>query len=273
MRDRDNSMIASLPMYDFPATAPALDAVWAGVAERLRAAGVDAPATLTRGVDLPTVWRAPDLLLGQTCGYPYRHGLQDLVEIVATPAFGFEGCEGATHVSFLVVRRDDPRAELTEFRGARAAINGYDSNTGMNLLRARVAPLAGGRAFFERVVVTGAHVASLAAVAAGEADIAAVDCVTFGLVARDEPQRLEGLRKLGRTPSAPCLPFITSLKLPPELRAQVRKSLFEAFAAPELAPARMRLGIVGLETMPADAYGRIDELEARAAELGYPQLA
>lgn len=265
-------MIAALPMYEFPATAPALDAVWAEVARRLNLAGVEAPASLARGVDRHATWRAKDLVLGQTCGYPYRHGLQEFVEIVATPVFALEGCEGASHVSFLVARDDDPRIGLAEFRGARAAINGYDSNTGMNLLRASVAPIAGGRPFFVSVAVTGAHVASLAAVAAGEADIAAIDCVTFGLVARDEPARLQGLRVLGRTPRSPCLPFIVSRALPEATRTAVREGLFASLAESELKGAWERLGIVGLEVLPADAYERIDEIEASAAALGYPQL-
>ena len=185
-------MIAALPMYEFARTAPALDAVWSFMAERLVAAGIDAPASLTRGRELQNLWRDPGLLFGQTCGYPYRHGLEPFVEILATPVFAFEGCEGATHCSFLVARRDDARRDLAAFRGARAAINARDSNTGMNLFRAAVAKVAGGAPFFADVSVTGAHSASLAAVAEGKADLAAIDCVTFGLIARESPQRVRG---------------------------------------------------------------------------------
>src|SRR5665811_293725 len=98
--------------------------------------------------------------------------------------YGFEGCEGAKHCSFLIVRRGEAERGLAGFRGARAAINARDSNTGMNLFRAAIAPLAKGHPFFSDVVVTGAHALSFAAVAEGTADIAAIDCVSFGLLRR-----------------------------------------------------------------------------------------
>ncbi len=266
-------MIAALPMYEFARTAPALDAVWSFMAERLVAAGIDAPASLTRGRELQNLWRDPGLLFGQTCGYPYRHGLEPFVEILATPVFAFEGCEGATHCSFLVARRDDARRDLAGFRGARAAINARDSNTGMNLFRAAVAKVAGGAPFFADVSVTGAHSASLAAVAEGKADLAAIDCVTFGLIARESPQRVAGVRVLARTPSSPALPFIASRALPRATRDAVREALFAARAAPGLAEPRAALGIIGVERLDDSAYRQIDEIEAGAARLGYAELA
>ena len=59
-------------------------------------------------------------------------------------------------------RRPRTPARLRTFAGRRVAINGRDSNSGMNLLRAAVADLAGGRPYFSRVIETGAHMASLA---------------------------------------------------------------------------------------------------------------
>ncbi len=187
--------------------------------------------------------------------------------------FDFDGAVGATHMSLIVARPDDPRADLAAFRGARAAINARDSNTGMNLFRASVAPLAGGAAFFSEVIVTGAHIASLAAVADGAADIAAIDCVTFGLIARYAPERIAALCVVGRTPATPCLPFIVSRALPEATRTLVRKALFEALAAPELKVAWATLGVLSAVVLPPEAYLRIDELEAEAGRLGYPELA
>ena len=46
------ALIAVLPMYDFPWTAEANDALWAAMAARLDEAGVEAPKALTRGPDL-----------------------------------------------------------------------------------------------------------------------------------------------------------------------------------------------------------------------------
>ncbi len=69
--------IAILPMYDFPWTAAANDALWAAISARLDEAGIEAPKALTRGGDLDAHWRDPRLLLGQTCGYPYLTRLKD----------------------------------------------------------------------------------------------------------------------------------------------------------------------------------------------------
>ena len=75
-------------------------------------------------------------------------GLKDAVTLIATPEYAFPGCEGASHRSFIIRRAGDPRRNLSEFRGATAALNGHDSNTGMNLFRAAIAPIARGAPFF-----------------------------------------------------------------------------------------------------------------------------
>ena len=252
-------MIAALPMYDFAGTAAANDSFWAELRDRLRADGVAAPDALTRGADLHETWRSPELLFGQTCGYPYWTSLRDQVEILAAPIYAFPGCDGPTHCSFLVVRDDDSRDALAAFRGARAAVNARDSNSGMNLFRASVAPLAGGRPFFRAVIETGAHAASLAAVAMGAADIAAIDCVSYALLAPT------GVRVLARTASSPALPFVASRALPPQTRMAVRVALSELLPSPEL-------GLVGVAHLPETAYVRIEDIERGATEAGYPTI-
>ena len=78
-------LIAVLPMYDFPWTAAANDALWASISARLSAADVRAPMRLTRVGDLAAQWRDPRLVFGQTCGYPNVTGLKDAVTPIATP--------------------------------------------------------------------------------------------------------------------------------------------------------------------------------------------
>jgi ABC-type phosphate/phosphonate transport system substrate-binding protein len=253
-------MFAALPMYDFvPA---ATDAFWTAIRASLRAVGIAAPEALARGGDLHAVWRDPALLLGQTCGYPYWTTLRGDVEILATPIYGFEGCDGPAHCSFLIARRDDARGALADFRGARAAVNAWDSNSGMNLFRAAVAPLAGGRTFFSDVVVTGAHARSLAAVAEGQADLAAIDCVSFALLA----EGTGAVKIIGRTPSSPALPFIASRTLPAPTLAALRAALAQAAEQPAI-------GLRGVAFLPETAYARVAEIEREAQALGYPRLA
>ena len=100
------------------------------------------------------------------------------------------------------------------FRGNVAAINGPDSNSGMNLFRATIAPVADGRAFFGAVVTTGSHRASLEAVADGRADLAAIDCVSFALMKRQSADLVERVAVVAESPLSPGLPFIMSARLP-----------------------------------------------------------
>jgi len=116
------TLIAILPMYDFPWTAAANDALWAAISARLAEAGVQSPTRLTRGGELAVLWRHPGLIFGQACGYPYASGLRDAVTLIAAPEYSFPGCEDASHRSFLIRRVSDSRRELREFRGAGAAL-------------------------------------------------------------------------------------------------------------------------------------------------------
>ena len=269
----DAEFVAALPMYDFPWTADAQDALWRALAGELRQAGIAAPRALTRARPLDEVWRDPRLLFGQTCGYPYVTTLGSHVALIATPSYGFTGCEGASHCSVIVARRDDSRRALSDFRGARAAINGRDSNSGMNLFRAAIAPLAEGRPFFASVEVTGAHAASLAEVGRGRVDIAAIDCVSFALLQRGRPELTDAVAIVARSPLSPGLPYIASASLPPAVIEAVRAALFVALDDPALAATRATLGLTGaLALGPAD-YTPVMEFERETARLGYPELA
>jgi len=267
------ALVATLPMYDDPGTAEANDSIWAAIAASLRQRGVAAPARLTRGGDLAVQWRSPSLVFGQTCGYPFVKGLRDAVRLIATPEYAFPGCEGICHRSFLVRRARDPRRRLEAFRGGVAAINGPDSNSGMNLFRATIAPVADGRTFFRAAVTTGSHRASLEAVADGRADLAAIDCVSFALMKRLSPDLVTRVAVVAESPLSPGLPFIMSARLPEATLVSARGALFDALADPDLAEARAACGLKGARVTTPDDYERILEIEHDAARAGYPTLA
>jgi ABC-type phosphate/phosphonate transport system substrate-binding protein len=265
--------IAVLPMYDFPWTAEANDALWAAMAARLDEAGVEAPKALIRGGDLGAQWRDPRLVFGQTCGYPFITKLKEAVALIAAPSYAFHGCEDAFHRSLIIRRASDRRHGLAEFRGSVAGLNALDSNTGMNLFRAALAPFAGGAPFFRAIVVTGSHEGSVAAVAEGRADLAAIDCVSYALLERGRQALVERVAIVAESPRSPGLPFIASARLSAPKIAAVRKALFAALVDPNLAEARAALGLAGArDATPAD-YERVAELELGAAAAGYARLA
>jgi ABC-type phosphate/phosphonate transport system substrate-binding protein len=265
--------IAVLPMYDFPWTAAANDALWASISVQLNEAGVLAPARLTRGGDLAARWRHPGLIFGQTCGYPYMTDLRETVTLIATPEYSFHGCDGASHRSVIIRHAGDPRRALGEFRGTVAALNAQDSNTGMNLFRATIAPIAGGAPFFRATFVTGSHEASLEAVAEGRADLASIDCVSFALIGRGRPELVERVVVLAESPASPCLPFIASGSLPPSTIAAVREALFAALDDSNLAETREALGLAGARILAQPDYDRVLAFERAAIAAGYPKLA
>lgn len=265
---------ASLGMYDFPWTRAANGALWDRIAASLRDQGVaDVPSRLDHDRPPDAVLRDPGLLLGYTCGYPLMTSLRGVVRAVAIPCYDLPGCDGATHRSLIVVAAQAPVRRLDDLRGATVAVNNTDSNTGMNLLRAAAAPHARDGRFFGAVVMTGAHVQSLAAVAAGRADIAAIDCVTHGLTARHRPDLLAGTRVLAMTEATPALPLVTRADATDAEIAILRHALDDAASDPALVEARHALALTGFAEAPAERYQRVLALEAQAARLGYPTLA
>ncbi len=266
--------IAALAMYDAPAAVSAAnDALWAGLRDRLRAAGLaDVPEALERGGAYSDPWRDPRLLLAQTCGFPYVRHLRGRVRLVATPVYGFPGGEGAQRWSIVVVAAEAPFAGVEDLRGARAAINDPGSNSGANLLAALVAPLARKGRFFSSVVVTGGHRASLAAVAAGRVDAAAIDTVTFGLLARHVPEEVAGVRVLCETPGGPGLPLITRGEAADGEVAVLREALAGVVADPELGGVRETLGLVGIEVLGDSDYELLARYAGEAEARGYREL-
>lgn len=230
--------VAALPMYDLPAVRWANDRLWDFLRDRLRARGVAAPDALDRTTPLDEIWTRPDLLLAQTCGYPFASRLRGVVRVLGTPCYAAAGCEGPRYASWLVVRREEAASSLAELRGRVIAINSRDSQSGHHALRRALVAADQSGAFAAGLVVTGSHRASLDAVATARADLCAIDCVTWALLRRYEPEVTAALRTIGLTPSAPGLPLVTAGSNP----AAVVEALSAALAAlsrePSLAACR-----------------------------------
>lgn len=274
MSEGGTPRVANLGMYDPPWLHEATDALWACLRDALAARGWrDVPSALDRTRPLGAIWRDPALLVGQTCGYPLMTQLGDAVTVIGAPVYDLPGCEGPRHCSVIVVRGEAPFATLADLRGARAAMNGPDSNSGMNLFRHAIAPLARDGRFFGAVVETGGHLLSMASVRRGETDVAAIDCVTFGLAARHRPELTTGLRILARTASGPALPFITRGGAGTDEVDALRAALNAALLAEETDPRVAGLGLTRVEPAgPAD-YQVLLDYEADAIAAGYPALA
>lgn len=240
-------MIASLGMYDFGPAQPANDRLWAGIRDRLRSAGLPAPEVLTRGEGAYwPAWESPDLLLSQTCGYPYRARLHGRVTLVGTPDYGLPDCPPGHYRSVFVARADDPRDALPEFAAAPMAFNEDLSQSGWaapahHLLSLGLMPMPRLR--------TGSHRASAAAVAEGRGDLAALDALTWQMMQGLDPAA-DRLKVVAATAPTPALPFIAG---PGRDAAALLAALRQTIAS--LAPEdRAALHLRGVVAIPADAY-------------------
>lgn len=239
-------MIAALGMYDRAETAGANDRLWAGIRDRLRAAGLAAPDNLTRGEGAYwPAWQSPDLVLSQTCGFPFRARLHGHVTLVGTPDYGLPDCPPGHYCSVFVARADDPRT-LPDLAQGRFAYNEALSQSGWAAPVNHVATMG---LRLRPAVQSGAHRASAAAVAEGRADLAALDAVTWALMRRWDPV-VGALREVARTAPTPGLPLITAPGRDPAPIAQAVAGAMDALSPED----RDTLHLRGLVHIPAARY-------------------
>lgn len=148
-----------------------------------------------------------------------------------------------------MVRRGSGLDSIAALEGRRAAINGRDSLSGYFQLNAvGVRP--------SEIVETGAHRGSLAAVARGLVDFAAIDAQCWRLAQIHHPETVAALEVIGWSAPAPAPPFITGACHGEDDAAQLAEALAEAIASEDGAPAAAEIGLVGVERLSFDDYAQ-----------------
>jgi ABC-type phosphate/phosphonate transport system substrate-binding protein len=243
--DVHGAELAALGMYPFPTLRPAWERLFMAVAERVRSKGIVAPAGLRWDLDPHETWLHPGLVLGMTCGWPLVTALREHVRVVGTFAYRGEPAPEPHLYRTLIVAREG--SSLSEVAGGRAAINADDSLSGnISLLEV----FGSGDAWDGPVVHTGAHLASIAAVRSGAADVASIDGMTWAYQQRDDPASLAGLEVLARGPWVPGLPVI----LPGAASDQALEEWRAAFAEGTQDPALVDT----LDELMIDAFVPLD---------------
>jgi ABC-type phosphate/phosphonate transport system substrate-binding protein len=213
------------------------------------------PATLPPDeLDFQTLWNHPALLLAQTCWGPMGEGLEKHVTVIGQPSYdGIEGGQGVLYSSAILMRRTSPsplrggsaqsagvgvmqesalpspadgRAvlPLDLIRNKRFAYNSLDSMSGLIALTRDLEAAGQDLTMFSERIETGAHRASIVAIAEGRADVCSVDCRSWHLAQLYEP-RAADLEVVGWTARRKGLPYITSRHTPPETVARLRTAL------------------------------------------------
>jgi ABC-type phosphate/phosphonate transport system substrate-binding protein len=258
--------IAELQMYTAPELIHQANERWlARILEHLGGTRRDAD-----GLSLSDVWLSPHLLLAQTCGYPLMTALRGKVRVLGRPRYELPDSSGGNHCSLILARTDDARRTLADFRGSRGVINGRDSNSGMNLLRHRLAPLQRDGRFFSQIGISGSHRESLHWLREDLADLAAIDSVTFAYLARHAAEEVAGLRVIERSALSPTLPYITSATV----SAQQAEGLLQAMnqALRELPEVAEILGLPQVLPASESDYQVVLDYQREAEVLGYGDL-
>lgn len=239
-------MIANLMMYQRPQLVEAHNHFWALIRKHLAAAGMDSPETLSQDSEEFFVWNHPDLILSQTCGMPYRTWLHDEVQLVGTPDYGLEDCPAGYYRSAIIVRADDARTQISQFKDATLAYNQTFSQSGFAAPFWHVKPKG---FWFENRLHVEQHLESARAVAAGRADITSLDAVTWRNIEKYETFAAE-LRVLDWTKPTPGLPLITASGNDADLIFNaVKRSIDELDAQ-----SKSQLGIEGIVQIPREGY-------------------
>jgi len=173
----------------------------------MRARLTNAPEHLSRGGNPWDDWQSPELVFSQTCGLPFRKHLHDRVNYVATPDYNLPDCRAGFYYSVVISSKrhlnDGP---------LKAAVNDPISQSGWAALHTWA---VANSVDIEDILLTGAHAASLQAVATGQADLATLDAVTWRNLehAHEVP---DNVYILDHTAQTPGLPFICSTFTDPE---------------------------------------------------------
>lgn len=258
-------------MYDWPEVGDALDALWSHIAAEARRNGIDAPPSLARRDSLVELWSDPALLLGQVCSLnPVRDGLGE-TEVIGTlvydPPAALPQPEPGSYYSVIVCRADDTRgagadiglgngvatSEFLRFEGARLAANGTDSQSGYWSLGHFVRRLTDTGPILGDVVFTGAHRASVLAVAEGTVDLAAIDVHSWRLACEFEPDATARLKVIGTTDPTPGVVCVVSWELK-QYRRTLDTALSTAVADFVETPAAKRLHISGYRTRRLEEF-------------------
>ena len=220
-------MIVRLPMYDWPELKEQHAAMWQHLAGTLRedlAAEITVPEMLAGDGDIVQQWCSPDLLVGQTCGLPFAQGLYKHTALLGSPVYRLEGCGAGEYNSVIVAAPGVNADAVCLSDGAfavpkvplRAAVNATDSQSGFSAL---LYSLAAGS--LGSISVSGSHRRSVQMLAAGEADIATIDAVSWALAQRYEPAA-QNVQVIGFSEPTPCLPMISGVS---RYAAQISQSL------------------------------------------------
>lgn len=191
---------------------------------------------------------AGEIQMGWICGllYTLQQDQQARYQVLAKPIFA--GHEQPLYFSYLVVQRDSGIQSIADLQGKRLVINDPDSYSGKHALWAHWAKLEHAPSF-ATVLASGSHSNSMRMIAAGEADVATIDCTVFDYwLSTEKPEMqavLSDLRTIAQINPAPTPPFIMHQSVDTETTQTIRRALLGLSDSPWLERSK-QVGLNGL---------------------------
>ncbi len=222
---------------------------------------------------LSELWARPDLGCAFMCGWPFvREGA--VKTLLAAPVPAAEWSDGQpVYRSDFIVARDSPFRNLQDTFGHRFAFNALDSHSGYNAPRAHLAAFASRAPLYRELVgpfVT--HTRVVEAVAAGAAEVAAIDSFSLMLMRRHAAELTDRVRVVDSTAACPIPAFVAS-GLGAEDVASVRAALLNMDNENDGRALLADLCLLGFATVEPAVYAETQAIELVAMSLGYSAIA
>ncbi len=217
---------------------------------------------------------APNLIAVQTCGYPLLHKWATTHDPIAAAVFDCKGCVGTQYSSWFVTHVNHPADRLEQFQHQRAAMSGIHSNSGMNVLRFAISQLPKKKrvdgTFFSEVKVSGGHWQSLEMIASEQADLAAIDAVSYALALKAKPALADSIKIVGQSEMTVGLPFVIPKTSTTRVNRLIR-AMDQATIEMDQS-ARDTLSLRGFSRVKLRDYKKIEDLEKSAIRAKYSKL-
>jgi len=247
-------MIAGLDMYSWPETRDVFEGLWRHCRGVLADQGLAALESLTPcGERLEDAARQGDLILGQICGITFARAnhAQPSYRALAALTPDDDAIPLGCYRSVIITNK--PHDSLAALVQKTLAVNSWQSYSGWYALRHHLIK-AGFSNSIAQSQISGAHRQSVALVASGKADWAAIDAISWGMLKRIDPALCQSVHPLDHTAPAPGLPFVTSHLTPPGITSALTQALIDYPHTPEGKAGFLRLGLKAIAPVEAAAY-------------------
>jgi phosphonate transport system substrate-binding protein len=158
------------------------------------------------------------------------------------------------YFSDVIVRRGDGARAFDDLHGRTWAYNDTCSMSGYYSLLEKLAEREQGGRFFGRIVEAGSHLRSLALVAAGEADAAAIDSNVLALALARDPALAAAVRVVESWGPFPIQPILARASLDPAIRRAIVAALAALGGDAGVRAELATYGVAGLPPVDESIY-------------------